>query len=149
MIDKCFNFNQKFIWEETLWKNFSEEVIITLSSSVYAVFNLKDQGPHILLTWNIWAIVPTNGVWENKFVTQPCPSEPWATCILVVKSTWGGMGYLSTLLWISKHLNENTIAVLNISSTFDQFWKRYRVLMSWRLVANALTYCSTLLYNNY
>lgn len=49
MIDKCFNFNQ----EETLQKNFSEEVIITLSSSVYAVFNLKDQGPHIPLPWNI------------------------------------------------------------------------------------------------
>lgn len=84
MIDKCFNFNQKFIWE----KNFSEEVIITLSSSVYAVFNLKDQGPHILLTWNIWAIVPTNGEWENKFVTQSCHSEPWATWYL------GGKKYM-------------------------------------------------------
>lgn len=57
--------------------------------------------------------------------------------ILVVKSTWGGMGHLSILLWISKHLNENTIAVLNISNfnyVWPMFWKRYRVLMSWRLL---------------
>lgn len=72
--------------------------------------------------------------------------------ILVVKSKWGGMGYLLILLWISKYLNENIIVVLNILNfnyVWLMFWKRYRVLMFWRLVVNVFIYCFMLLYNNY